>query len=98
MGERTRAPYRVSFSASAEQVRRGHSVILRWKAVGVEAPVASAHLTTGFKSETRMIESVIAQGEREVIFEQTGWFAFCLTVTFGNGSKCIKEVRIIVEA
>lgn len=98
MDERTRDPYRVSLSASAERVRRGHSVILKWKAVGVEAPVASTHLTTGFESETRMIESVVAQGEREVIFEQVGWFAFCLTVTFGNGNKCEKVLRISVEA
>jgi hypothetical protein len=97
MDERTRDPYRVSLSASAERVRRGHSVVLQWKAIGVEAPVASTHLSTAFETRLQMIENVATQGRREVIFEQTGWFTFCLTVTFGDGAKCICDIAVIVD-
>ncbi len=98
MGETPRDPYRVSLSASAERVRCGHSVLLRWKAIGVDSPVASVHLTTGVQNAAYFIESVAAQGVREVIFEQTGVFEFCLIVTFGNGAKDVRTVKLMVDA
>lgn len=97
MDEASRHPFYVDFSVSAVQVLPGHSVMLHWKIVGIEAPVASVHLSSGFGGVAQMIERVAVQGEREIIFAHTGAYAFCLTATFGNGAKCVREAQVQVE-
>ncbi len=97
MDEVSHQSYYATFTTSAVQVKPGDSIVLRWKVVGVDAPISSTHFVSGVNTELCMIENVAAQGEREVIFAHQGTFAFCLNATFGNGAKCVKEVRIVVE-
>jgi hypothetical protein len=97
MDEVSYQSYYATFTTSAERVQTGDSILLRWKVVGVDVPVSSTHLVSGVNTELCMIETIATHGEREVIFAHQGTFAFCLNATFGNGAKCVKEVRIVVE-
>jgi hypothetical protein len=86
--------HRATLSVSAGQVRLGCSATLSWKVVGVEASVASVHLTSGIEGGPSMIEAAPAQGSREIIFTHPGEFTFTLTATFGDGAKRSEQVRV----
>lgn len=97
MAHRLRDLHRVNLSVTAARVRPGYTVTLSWKAVGVEANVASVHLTSSLGDGARMIEAVPSQSSREVIFAHPGAFSFALTVTFGDGVKRMRQVRVVVQ-
>jgi hypothetical protein len=88
--------YHISLVVSATAVRVGCSITLSWKAVGMDANVASVHLTSSVADDPRMIEGVPPQGSREVIFTHSGTFTFTLTVTFGDGAKRMRRVSVTV--
>lgn len=88
--------HRASLSVTAEQVPVGHSACLSWKVIGVEASVASVHLSSGHKDGLSTIESALAEGAREVIFTRPGTFIFTLIATFGDGAKLTRQVSVHV--
>jgi hypothetical protein len=85
-------------SASAERVSLGDSTTLSWQVIGVEANVASVHLTSENEDGLSMIENTPTVGSREVIFTSLGRFTFRLTVTFGDGVKLSRIVSVRVGA
>lgn len=89
--------HRARLFVSAEQLPLGHSATLAWQVIGVEANVASVHLSSGAAGGPSMIESAPAQGSREVIFTQPGTFTFTLIATFGDGAKRSEQVSVRVE-
>ena len=93
----TPSHHRANLSVSAEQVALGHSATLSWKVVGVEANIASVHLTSGLQDGLNTIESAPAEGTREVIFSRPGTFTFTLIATFGDGGKVSREVNVFVD-
>lgn len=91
------ARHRTSLLVSAGQVQSGDCVTLRWKVVGVEANVASVHLTSQSADGPYMIEGVPPQSSREVLFTRPGCYTFTLTATFGDGVKRLRQASITVE-
>lgn len=89
--------HRASLSVSAEQVPLGHSTTLNWKVVGVEANVASVHLTSGHEDGLNTVESAPVEGSRELIFSRPGIFIFTLIATFGDGAKLSRQVSVHVD-
>jgi hypothetical protein len=89
--------HRATLSVTAERVPPGGSATLQWSVVGVEANVASVHLTSDIDGGPSMIECAASQGAREVIFTRPGNYTFSLTATFGDGSKITRQVSVIVE-
>jgi hypothetical protein len=89
-------PPRVELFASAEQVPVGHLVSLEWNVVGSEGAVSSVQLASATENSLEMIESVLSQGKRQIIFARSGQFIFTLTVLFQDGVRRSKQIHIRV--
>lgn len=87
---------RVRLTTSAKRVRPGRCVMLDWNVIGIEANIASIHLSIDIKDGPQMIECVAPQGSREIIFPTAGTFSFTLTATFGDGVKRSEQVSVRV--
>jgi hypothetical protein len=97
MGDVLHSHHRTELMVSQAETAPGGSATLRWRVIGVDADVASVHLTSSVEDGPRMIECVPSQGARELIFSEPGRFIFRLTATFGDGAKQVRVVSIIVQ-
>ena len=72
---------------------------LSWKVVGLGAAVASVQLACqcGAEGSIQMIESIPAQGLRQMIFNRPDHYTFTLTAIFRDGSKRRKQIRVCIE-
>jgi hypothetical protein len=93
-----RAFRRVKLLASAERVLAGHALWLEWSVVSSVAAVSSVQLASAGESGMEVIESIPEQGSRQMIFTRPGSYTFTLTVTFQDGVKRCKQVRVRVES
>ena len=89
MRHELRTRHCTSLAVSAAHIQPGCSITLSWAVIGVEANVASVHLTSRIEHCLCMIESVQSHSLREVIFKHSGTFSFTLTATLGDGVKRI---------
>ena len=98
MSDPTDPLHRASLTVSATEVHPGYTAHLHWKVVGVKANIASVHLTCRVDSGPVIIESILAEGSRELILAEVGTFAFTLTATFGDGIRIHREALVHVTA
>jgi hypothetical protein len=98
-GTPLRSPLRrVRLLVSAERVPAGHALSLEWNVVSPGAAVASVQLASISEAGLEVIESIPEQGTRQMIFTRPGLYTFTLTVTFQDGVKRYKHVRVSVES
>ena len=90
--------HQVKLLVSAERVPAGHSLSLEWEVVSSGVGVASVQLASAGETGLEVIESIPDQGTRQMIFVRPGIYTFTLTVTFQDGVKRYKQVRVRVES
>lgn len=88
--------HRATLTVSASEVHPGFTALLHWKVVGVKANIASVHLASRVDSGPSIIESIMAEGSRELLLVEVGTFAFTLTATFGDGIRVSREALVHV--
>jgi len=90
--------HQVKLLASAERVPAGQSLSLEWNVVSSGVGAASIQLASASETGLEMIESIPDQGTRQMIFARPGIYTFTLSVTFHDGAKRCKQVRVRVES
>jgi hypothetical protein len=88
----------IKLFVSAERVPAGHSLSLGWLVVSSGMGVASVQLASAGEPGLEVIESISDQGTRQMIISRPGSYTFTLTVTFQDGVKRCKQVRVRVES
>lgn len=90
--------HRIDLRASTERVPVDQPLSLFWQVHGNDVARSNVQLASADEAGLEMIESMSAQGTRQMIFTRPGWHTFTLTVVFHDGVRRSKQIRVRVEA
>ena len=87
----------IDLRASTERVLVDHPLSLFWQVHGHGAARSNVQLASADEAGLEVIESMLPEGTRQMIFTRPGWHTFTLTVVFQDGVRRSKQVRVRVE-
>jgi hypothetical protein len=77
-------------------VPAGHSLSVEWKMVSSGVAVSSVQLASAGETGLEVIEAISELGTSQMIFARPDIYTFILTVTFQDGVKRCRHVRVQV--